>query len=461
MKNKKILVLLIIAIIAIIIGFFFNQNNKITPEAIEPEHQITKNFPGAKGDYTIDIRMDENNIFHIRAEIDVTNLSEDIWETVGFNFVPNALTKENGFLEQQDTSEVTMESITILGDQAEYELESNKLLVKLKNSLTPNEKTTIRITYSMEIPEYGYRLGTDNQNYYLGHWYPMLANYAGDWIIRDYVLTGETYETGYGSYKVTYDLPQDFFVASSGSEGVIKETTNGTIEGDQIKDFYIAFLHPDKWVTEEAVVNDTTLRLFVPLYSENLLESMLEISKDSFGYLEEKIGDNPSTELDIIANNGGMEYPNIIEVHDFPEQYKTTLVHEIVHQWFYYMIPSDPYQDAWLDESITVLVTSLYLSEKEPNQGHELVEMNKRNPPANQSIEDLADAYVMTIYRDAPAVMYKFFHENGGTEEAFQFFSAYFDEFQFKYVNTASFIKFFHDYYEGKHDKELKEWLEI
>jgi hypothetical protein len=51
--------------------------------------------PGVSGEYILDVKLDEENRFHISAEIDVMNESQDTWRDIGFYFIPNAFTEEN------------------------------------------------------------------------------------------------------------------------------------------------------------------------------------------------------------------------------------------------------------------------------------------------------------------------------------------------------------------------------
>src|SRR5690606_3141554 len=152
-------------------------------------------------------------------------------------------------------------------------------------------------------------------------------------------------------------------VAGSGEDGPIEATQNGLVEGQNIKDLYLAIMDPDEWETETVQANDTELRVFTPV-SANMLEETSELAAEAYVYFEENIGDNPFGELDIIGNDGYMEYPNIIEVAADEESQESVLVHEIAHQWFYYLVTNDPYQEAWLDEGLTEFASSLFISER-------------------------------------------------------------------------------------------------
>src|SRR5690606_28640947 len=229
--------------------------------------------------------------------------------------------------------------------------------------LEPDSAATVAVEYSMILPEGGMRLSQVDDNYYLAHWYPMLGIYKDGWDIIDYDSKGESYDTDYGDYTVSYELPKEYLVASSGEDGPIEATQNGLVKGQNIKDFYLAIMDPDEWETETVQANDTKLRVFTPV-SANMLEETSELAAEAYVYFEENIGDKSYGELDIIGNDGYMEYPNIIEVAADEESQESVLVHEIAHQWFYYLVTNDPYQEAWLDEGLTEFASSLFISER-------------------------------------------------------------------------------------------------
>ncbi|MFF2754081.1 M1 family metallopeptidase [Psychrobacillus sp. NPDC058041] len=430
---------------------------------------VESTLPGAKGSYVIDVKLDNDKKFHISAEIKVKNESKESWNDIGFDFIPNALTKENKPYTLPNAGEVSITSITKSGKEVQYELTKNKLLIKLDDYLKPGKSTQVKIEYILELPENGFRLSRVDNNYYLAHWYPMLANYQNGWNIYDYYTKGESYDTGFGSYVVSYDLPKEFIVASSGNEGEVKPTSVGKIEGDNIKDFYLALLDPKDWISKTLVVNDTTLRLFFPSKEPAIAEQFLKDASDAFAYFEENIGDNPTQELDIIANTegGGMEYPNVVEVPSNPQYYENTLVHEIAHQWFYYMVSNNPYNDAWLDESLTVFLTSMYLFDKYKDEttGFDRalrISANQSNKKiVNIPHEEFGNGYVATIYGKVPILLRDFFKEHGGQEEALKFLSAYFNQFQFKYVDSYIFSVFFNNYFLEDYSEFLEGWLEI
>ncbi|EGA89794.1 peptidase [Planococcus donghaensis MPA1U2] len=415
--------------------------------------------------YDISINMDKENDFQVHTAIDVTNDSTDAWADIGFYLVPNAMNAEETKSYEDDRAQIEVTSITVDGKEVSYTLENNKLLVELETPLESGSLANVVIDYSMTLPQNGMRLSQVDDNYYLAHWYPMLALYQNGWDINDYDAKGESYNTDYGDFTVSYELPKDYLVASSGDDGPIKAASNGTVKGENIKDFYMAIMDPDEWEYETIQANDTKLNVFTRA-TQNILEETSSLAVDAYLYFEVEIGDNPFTELDIIANDGYMEYPNIIEVASDGESQEMVLVHEIAHQWFYYLVTNDPYYESWLDEGLTEFSSSLFISDYYDDDkygfwGASTAEQYSRpekyvNLPLSKFTDE---SYYSTIYGKVPMVLKEYFDEHGGRDGALLFLSAYYKEFQFKQVNTQEFKTFFEEYFEGDQSKFLNSWL--
>ena len=420
---------------------------------------------GASADYKLDVQMDDQNRFRVTANIKVLNESDESFKDLGFYLIPNAINPDVMPELAQAPAEIVVESVKLGNEELSYSLDNNKLLVELEKGLEPESTEEIAVAYTLKLPENGMRLSQDGDNYFLAQWYPMLAQYDGDWDIQDFDMNGESYHTGFGNFEVSYNLPKEYLVASSAAEGSIQPTSSGTVKAERIKDFYLAFLNTEDWLHESVEVNDTVLRLFMPIDQEFMDENIV-MAKAAYAFFEERIGDNPFPELDIIANDGYMEYPNVIEVASTRDALDEVLVHEIGHQWFYYIVGNDPYEDAWLDESITEFATSVFLSDyyQDEDYGFSSAQMAagayRQEDYANLQLSEYDEGeYVSTVYGEAPLLLRDFFDDRGGSEEALDFLSAYYEEFQFRYVNTPAFKDFFTAYYGEEHRDFLDSWL--
>lgn len=423
---------------------------------------------GAKGDYKLNVEMDDTGLFQIEAEILVTNSSNEDWMDVGFYFIPNAFTEDNkpDFIQHSGQHEINF--IESNGGKLSFELQDARLTVQLPEPLPSGESQTILMKYSLKMSEDGFRLKARDNSFHLAQWYPMLAYYSEGWRLEDYYyLSGESYNTSYGSYDVTYQLPQEYLIVSSGEGDPSMPSSEGSIKANQVKDFYLALLDPEDWMFLTEPVGDTNIRTFLLKTDEKFSESVQNVARDAFQFFDKNIGKYESSELDLIGNRVQMEYPHVVDVS--PES-ENVIVHEIAHQWFYHMTSNDPFYDGWIDEGLTQFVTSLYLTEKyrDSIKGFEsprkfLENSETVNEIANKPLTSFKDPneYVSTAYGKVPLNLYSFFEKNGGEEEALRFLAAYFTEFRFKHVDSKQFSTFFIERYGEKSEAFLKEWLAL
>src|SRR5690606_20780411 len=207
--------------------------------------------------YELKLVLDKEDNVRVDASITVTNSSDQSLKDIGFFLVPNAMnSKETPFYEYDDAA-LKLASVSVNGKKAEYQVDNNGLLVELDQHLEPQSTVVVDINYRMRLPEYGMRLSQIDNNFYLAHWYPMLAIYKDGWVIEDYDPKGESYDTGYGNYLVSYRLPEEYLVATSAEDGQMAPADSGTVKGENIKDFYLALLDPDDWETQSIKANDT------------------------------------------------------------------------------------------------------------------------------------------------------------------------------------------------------------
>ena len=461
MKSKLWVIMIALAIG--IIGFFIL---KATVFNTDSSSQMLDNEQGGTNAiYDIKFKKGEQGDFEVSSSVKVTNDSKDTWSDIGFYLVPNAMNSEETPLYEDEDLVIDISSVSVEGVEAEYTLANNELLVELDAELEPKSEANVIVDYSMVLPENGMRLSQVEDNYYLAHWYPMLGFYDDGWDIKDYDPKGESYDTDYGDFTVSYELSKDYLVASSGEGGSIEAASTGTVTGENIKDFYLAIMNPEEWEFESVQANETELRVFTPR-SANMLKETSELAVDSFEYFEDNIGDNPFTELDIISNDGYMEYPNIIEVAADEESQESVLVHEIAHQWFYFIVTNNPYNEAWLDEGLTEFSSSLFLSDRYDDDEYGFWSATmaaEYYPPetyVNLPLDEFEEeTYYSTIYGKVPVLLKEFFDANGGNRAALEFLSAYYADFQFKQVDTEEFRVFFEDYFDGDQSEFLDSWL--
>ncbi|MFF2288528.1 M1 family metallopeptidase [Peribacillus butanolivorans] len=420
--------------------------------------------PGSESEYDINMEMDVEGNFKIHSTTSIKNISTDKWEQLIFYFIPNMFTETNSYLEKPST--VKVESIILDGKTVKFNLEKDTLTVPLNEKLEPNQNVVVDIKYEFTLPEKGLRFTKNENNYFLAQWYPMIATYRNHkWNKEEYRLKGETYHTAFSDFKIQYKLPKDLTIISSSDNDRYPSKRTGVLEGENIKDFYISLLKKPNVVQKKT--GDITIRVFGVDENKELHKEISEIANEAMNYFQDTIGPYPHKQLDIILDELGMEYPGVVTAgsiynrfRESPEHLKRTVVHEIAHQWFYGVISNDPYHDAWLDEGITTLATSLFYA----NQGNDISFDEELFREFTLPVNLPLDKYSFNeqsgyIYGKSALMLWKIFQENGGELKAEDFLKNYYDHYQYKEIDTQEFVRFLKYYLNLKDDVYFKDWI--
>ena len=170
---------------------------------------------------------------------------------------------------------------------------------------------------------------------------------------------------------------RDVKLIASGTEIQTSQSNNEqttTIAAGPARDFYLAASkNYQKWSKKSGEVTINSYAL--PQYEEAALLA-LDTAVSAIEIFSNHFAPYPYTEFDVISSPMralGIEYPGItsigIGMYDFDDQnkslpnpiaLKSTVAHEVGHQWFYNMIGNDQVGEPWLDESITQYATGLY-----------------------------------------------------------------------------------------------------
>lgn len=304
----------------------------------------------------------------------------------------------------------------------------------------------------------------------------MLATYRNGWNKEDYNPLGESYHTSFSDFTIHYELPQGYTVYSTDDQETEDETVSGTLKMNNVKEFYLAITKTAGMHVEKTIVNDTEIRVIGHSYNKNDFSSVLPVAIDGFQFFEKHIGDYPHKQLDIIMDEGGMEYPGIVTVGQMfeertDEQMEQTVIHEIAHQWFYGMVSNDPYYDPWVDEGIAQYATTLYLMESEdlnleeilgyPYKVYTLAESTGTLKFANLPLDQYEKTYSENVYTQPPVQLHELFADYGGNEKALGFLQSYYEHYRYKEVDTQEFLNFLRTYLQLEDVSVFDEWIRM
>ncbi|MGD0629002.1 MAG: M1 family metallopeptidase, partial [Terracidiphilus sp.] len=239
--------------------------------------------------------------------------------------------------------------------------------VSLPHPLAPGATVTFRLAFHDKFPLSIARNGYKRDFIMGGQWYPKPGLFwHGAWNCHQYHSTTEFF-SDFGTFNVHLTLPQRYVVGASGVPTSNRINPDGTktlgFYGEDIGDFAFA-ASPHFTVTDGAYASSMgPVQVHVlalachpaagPRYRDIVLKTLAEFDR-RFGPYPYKIvtiiDPEPGSEI------GGMEYPTLFTggTSWYEPSYGTevTAEHEFGHQYWYGMVATNEFEDAWLDEGI-------------------------------------------------------------------------------------------------------------
>lgn len=323
--------------------------------------------------YILDLKLDvEKKQLSGTVQIDMQNETEDSLDRICVrNYAASILGEKGQSIISKVTSVAISENV-ITEKVLEYESkkeDASVIYVKLDKTLEPQEKLTLCVEFSTDIPKKNYRFGyhkeKENMSFVLTYCFPVIAMYEnGQWCEYPYISHAESNYHTITDYEVTLEAPEEYLIAATGAE----ETSGGTtkIHAENIRDLAIVASNYMKVETINTQGIDINLYSLEYENTDGYNDISLLAGKDSIDLLTNLIGEYAYEELDIVQcfYSSAMEYPGLVLI-GFPDlkspeeidggaSYSSVcaqIAHEVAHQWFYGAIGNNPYIEPWLDES--------------------------------------------------------------------------------------------------------------
>jgi hypothetical protein len=251
--------------------------------------------------------------------------------------------------------------------------------VKLPQPVEPEQTIQIHIEFFSKVPRPVSRTGVYKDYYFIAQWFPKIGVFEnGNWNCHQFHSPGEFY-ADYGTYDVTLTLPSSMIVGATGEHREITDNRNGTTTHH----FVQHSVHDFAWTAsphmlefkedfEFAPGKTTEITLLLQPYHKNLKNRYMNAVKNAIKYCSIFYGDYPYTTATCVdpaynSRSGGMEYPTFFTGGAYfitkkgisrPEG---VTIHEFGHGYFYGLVGSNEFENAWMDEGFTsFLDTEVY-----------------------------------------------------------------------------------------------------
>jgi hypothetical protein len=241
--------------------------------------------------------------------------------------------------------------------------------VRLAKPVPPAGFVQFKIKFHDQFPETLARTGWKRDFLLAGQWFPKVGVWwHGAWNCHQFHATTEFF-ADFGVYDVRITLPQNQVVGASGIQ--VSEVNHGdgtktlTYHGDDIHDFAWTASPHYKVLDDEFQSSMGAVKLHIMMQPAHWSQAERHalVLKQSLDHFERWYGPYPYKTLTMVdpeagSAAGGMEYPTFITGETtwwvpggllLPE---VVVEHEFGHQYWYGMVATNEFEDAWMDEGI-------------------------------------------------------------------------------------------------------------
>lgn len=242
--------------------------------------------------------------------------------------------------------------------------------VKLPRPVAAGQQVQFKIVFHDRFPEVVARTGYKRDFIMGAQWFPKIGVWwQGGWNCHQFHRTTEFF-ADFGTFDVKLTMPRDEVVGASG----IEVSSSNNADGSKTVHFWGEDIHDFAWTIEpeykvltdsfQGSMGTVNLRMLVQPGHMSTAPRYRQVLKGTLDRFNRWYGPYPYKQITLVDpphgafQAGGMEYPTLFTagttwwmpagVH-FPE---LVTEHEFGHQYWYGMVATNEFEDAWLDEGI-------------------------------------------------------------------------------------------------------------
>jgi hypothetical protein len=255
-------------------------------------------------------------------------------------------------------------------------------------SILPGTSLKLKIEFETKQPRPVSRTGVVRNYHFVAQWFPKIGVWwKGNWNCHQFHANTEFF-ADYGVYNVKITVPGQYIVGASG--GMAKSITTNN-DGTATHQFIQEDIHDFAWVTAPDLVpivrkfshlhqepdersdrhhplKEVSVILLVQPQHQFLANRYFDATFKALRYYGEWYGEYPYNAITVVdpangSNSGGMEYPTLFTggttmfaPKEEPSPEGVT-VHEFGHQFWYALVGTNEFEEAWLDEGFTTYST--------------------------------------------------------------------------------------------------------
>ena len=355
-------------------------------------------------------------------------------------------------------------------DQNEFD--KTVIRVPLPMPLKPGQSIQLAIEFFAKLPQPPFaRSGAKEEFFFVGQWFPKIGVFSnGKWNCHQYHRSSEFF-ADFGVYDVNITVPEENIVGATGVEVEVIPNDDGTathvFHAEDVHDF--AWTTSPEYVEFKGTAQDVEIRVLMQKDHAAQGKRFLNAAKVAVEYFQDWYGDYPFPNLTVVdprrgaQGAGGMEYPTLITALTFshipaglrvPEM---VIIHEFGHNFWYHLVASNEFEEAWLDEGINSFSECLIVDDYYGPVGSVIdlggIKINDRQfqrgqyislPDIDVTVQNSWDFYsfgsygIGTYYK--PSLMLQTLRNYLGKEVMQNIMRTYFERWKFKHPKTQDFI---------------------
>ena len=280
-----------------------------------------------------------------------------------------------------------LSDIIVDGNPVEAELSVNDTVaaIPLPEDVEPGGTATLELHFVATIPDdaagsYGmFNHDTQTDSYTLDHWMPLLAGYdpANGYVLDPPSENGDPVFSNVANFDVTFTTPVEMVVASTGvaaETGEKLDTRTVHYAAGPVREFTLAASKNYEVATGKA--GETTVYSYYFKGHDVRGKATVKWTTDAIELFNDLIGVYPYENFSVVeaavgGGAAGIEFPQIVFIASdyygeplqgemIPHGQEFTVVHEVLHQWWYGVVGNNQYLHAFLDEALTNYLTTVY-----------------------------------------------------------------------------------------------------
>jgi hypothetical protein len=254
--------------------------------------------------------------------------------------------------------------------------------VPLSTPVAPGGTLNIQIAWASRVPRTFDRTGTLGNFYFVAQWFPKIGVLEDDgWNCHQFHASTEFF-ADFGTYDVRLTVPRGWIVGATG----IARDRRDEADGTTTHHFSEEDVHDFAWTTSPDYVEQTArfehptlppveMRLLLQPEHAAQAERHFAATRAALKYYGEWFGPYPYGHITIVdpawqSGAGGMEYPTLFTAGTrwlAPQgatEPEGVTVHEAGHQFWYGVVASNEFEDAWMDEGVNTWATARVLDQQ-------------------------------------------------------------------------------------------------